>query len=231
MTMLLFLLLAVTAFEGCVRHIQPYEARKRDYRPDYEVMQTEVERTPGSLWSTRDNSSRLFADHRANRIADIVVVRIEENSTANQSANTQLAKDSGIAAQITAMLGAMKAFQKANPDFDPSQLIAGKFKNEFEGGGSTSRAGKIIATVPAQIRKELPDGNLFIEGHRVVLVNDEEAHFYVSGLIRPYDIDKNNSVSSSVIADAQIEFTGRGVVTEKNNVPWGSRLLDYVWPF
>ncbi|MFZ4532964.1 MAG: flagellar basal body L-ring protein FlgH, partial [Alsobacter sp.] len=60
--------------------------------------------------------------------------------------------------------------------------------------------------MPAIVRKILPNGNLFIEDHRVVLVNAEEQHFYISGVVRPIDIDQYNSVKSAMIADAEIEF-------------------------
>ena len=79
--------------------------------------------------------------------------------------------------------------------------------------------------------KVLGNGALYVEGHRVVLVNKEEQHFYISGVVRPEDIDTANVVRSSRIADAQIEITGRGAVSEKNSPGWLSRVLDYVWPF
>ncbi len=228
----IILLVLIAAFlGGCVNHIAPYEQKRREYRPDQQVVPEYRLRADGAIWSQRDSYNRLFTDPRASQINDIVVVRIEENSTANQSAQTQLGKDSQISAQIDNLMGALKLFEEANPNFDRKNLLGSVFKSDFDGGGKTSRAGKVIATVPAQIRTELPDGNLFIEGHRVILVNNEEAHFYVSGIIRPHDIDRNNSISSSLIADAQIEFTGRGVVTEKNRPGWGSRALDYIWPF
>ena len=228
---LLSFFLAFACCSGCVNHIKPYEQRKRNYRPEFEVVEIERERSTGSIWSEYDNANRLFSDPRAARINDIVIVRIEEMSQAKQSVNTVLKKDSEIAAQIDALLGALKTFEGEHPNFDRKNLVNSKYKADFDGGGNTARVGSVIATVPVQIKREFPDGNLFIEGHRVILVNNEEAHFYVSGIIRPYDIDKNNSISSGMIADAQIEFTGRGVVTEKNRQGWGSRAMDYVWPF
>ena len=225
------LLIILNLLSACVNHIKPYKPRKRDYRPDHEIINIEVVRSDGAIWSERDNVNRLFSDPRANRIGDIVVVRIEEVSSADTKANTKLNKYSELAAQVQNLLGALKTFQDKHPNFDRNNLVGSKYKADFDGGGQTVREGKVIATVPAVIRKELTDGNLFIEGHRVVLVNNEEAHFYVSGIIRSYDIEKNNSISSSLIAEAQVEFTGRGVVTEKTEPGWGGRAMDYAWPF
>lgn len=228
-----FIMLAVIGVlvTGCVNHIKPYKQKKRDYRQPISVVGQGIQPEDGSLWTSRSGSNRYFADPRAGQVNDILVVRIEEVSSADHGASTKVGRSSAIEAQIQNLMGAMKTFQSKHPNFDPSALVNAGFQSDFEGGGNTTRTGKVIATVPSVIRRELPDGNLFIEGHRVVLVNNEEAHFYVSGIIRPYDIEKDNSISSSVIAEAQIEFTGRGTVTEKNEPGWGSRVLDYVWPF
>jgi flagellar L-ring protein precursor FlgH len=228
---LIVVIAAIAFLAGCVNHIKPYKPRKRDYRPDLAVIPVEDMATDGSIWTPRANANRFFSDPRASQVNDIVVVRIEEVSKADQGAATAVGRTSELEAQVKSLMGAMKTFQQAHPNFNPESLISSAFKSDFNGGGTTSRSGKVIATVPSLIRSVLPDGNLFIEGHRVVLVNDEEAHFYVSGIIRPYDIDKNNSISSSMIAEAQVEFTGRGVVSEKQSPGWGSRALDYVWPF
>ncbi len=216
---------------ACVNHIKPYEPKSRDYRQSLQEIPMEEPRTEGSIWSERSNHNWLFSDPRASKINDIVVVRIEEKSSADHQAQTKLVKDSEISAQIESLLGTLKTFQDSHPNFDRANLIKSGYAADFDGGGQTTRQGNVIATVPSQIRKELPNGNLFIEGHRVVLVNNEEAHFYVSGVIRPHDIGKDNSISSWLIAEAQIEFTGRGTVSEKTEPGWANRALDYVWPF
>jgi flagellar L-ring protein precursor FlgH len=79
--------------------------------------------------------------------------------------------------------------------------------------------------------KVYDNGNMFIEGHRVVLVNNEEQHLYVSGVVRPIDIDEQNSIKSSMIASAEIEFVGQGTVSEGQQVPWGTRAASWGWPF
>ena len=77
----------------------------------------------------------------------------------------------------------------------------------------------------------MPNGDYYVEGRKVLLLNDEETHLYVSGVVRPVDISPDNSVASSYLADVELEYTGRGVLSEKQNVGWLSRALDYVWPF
>ncbi|MEO8877789.1 MAG: flagellar basal body L-ring protein FlgH, partial [Polyangiaceae bacterium] len=77
----------------------------------------------------------------------------------------------------------------------------------------------------------MPNGDLFLEGTKVVLINNEEYHLYVSGLVRPTDIAQDNTVASTRIADAQIEFTGRGDIADQQRKGWGARLLDTLNPF
>ncbi len=101
----------------------------------------------------------------------------------------------------------------------------------FSGSGETSRTESLDATVQAMVRQVLPNGNLFIEGYRVVTVNDEEQYLYVSGVARPHDIDESNEISSSHLADANIEFTGSGSISDQQSPGWLSQILGFVWPF
>lgn len=83
----------------------------------------------------------------------------------------------------------------------------------------------------ALVTEVLPSGNLKIEGSRVVVVNNEKQNLKLTGVIRPNDIGYNNTVPSSLIADAKIDFVGKGVISDKQNVGWGTRILDHIWPF
>ena len=87
-----------------------------------------------------------------------------------------------------------------------------------------------MATVSTVVKSVMPNGNLFVEGHRVVLVNREEQHLYVSGVVRPIDIDDQNAIDSSRIAEAHIEFVGQGVVSDAESPGVVSRAVGSVWP-
>jgi flagellar L-ring protein precursor FlgH len=104
-------------------------------------------------------------------------------------------------------------------------------KSAFAGKGETKRSSRVQASMAVRVKKTLPNGDLFIEGTKVLMVNEEELHIYVSGVIRPEDIAQDNSVGSSVIADAQIEFIGRGVLSENQSRGWLTRLLTAINPF
>lgn len=207
-------------------HVGNYQPKRRQYDVEGVNQEQQANLPPGSLWKDGRPASMLFTDARALRTNDLLVIRIEEVADAQRRADTNLERDSRSDAQIQAFLGLL---EKMNVGDD--LRVAGGSKTLFKGQGETRRSEYLTATVPAIVRKVLPNGNLFVEGHRVILVNAEEQHFYISGVVRPIDIDQENSVKSSLVADAEIEFVGRGVLTDNQRQGYLSRFLSWIWPF
>ncbi len=219
-----FLAAALLAAACGPSHIDKYVPKNRQYEPAASAVQGDQAPSPGSLWRDGRSPAMLYTDARALRENDLVVVKVEEIADAKRSSDTDMTHRSD--------LSATAAFMKAVGDTSPAQtILQGSFDKRFQGLGSTARTERLTATVPALVRKVLPNGNLFIEGHRVVLVNSEEHHFYISGVVRPIDIDQENSVKSSMVADAEIEFTGRGILSDNQRQGWLSRYLGWLWPF
>lgn len=219
MTSRLLLALALCLAACGPSHIAKYTPKHRDYEVPQANASDDRGVAPGSLWRDGRPASQLFTDARALREHDLVVIKVEEVADARRTADTDVSRSSKMQAAVTAFLS------NINKNIDVTTDTA------FTGSGSTARTEKLTATVPAVVRKVLPNGNLFVEGHRVVLVNSEEHHFYISGVVRPIDIDGENSVKSSMVADAEIEFTGQGVVSDSQRQGWLNRFFGYFWPF
>ena len=209
-------------------HIAEYTPKHRDYQPPAAKQDATSASSPGSLWQEGRPASLLFTDARALRANDLVVVKIDEEADAHRSTDTNVNTASTSAAKIDAFLGLLKHL---SPKLDPNLNIGGGSTTTFASTGDTARSEYLTATVPAVVTKVLPNGNLFVEGHRVILVNAEEQHFYISGVVRPIDIDQDNSVKSSMVADAEIEFVGRGILTDNQKQGWLSHYLGWLWPF
>lgn len=221
-------LVAAALLTGCgAGHIKSYEPKRREYQLPAQEERDPEATSPGSLWRQNRPASNLFSDARALHVNDLVVVKIEEIADAKRRADTDISRSSESEAAIAAFLGAVEKLKEQG--IDPR--VGGMSGATFTAAGSTGRSERLVATVPAIVREVLPNGYLFIEGHRVVLVNNEEQHFYISGLIRPIDINQENSIKSSMVADAEIEFTGRGVLTDNQQQGWFSRYLGWLWPF
>ncbi|MDB4973012.1 MAG: Flagellar L-ring protein FlgH [Myxococcaceae bacterium] len=183
----------------------------------------------GSLWP--ENGRGLFADFRAYRVGDLVTINIDESSQANGDANTNLDHESSESLGVPNFFGLTAAVAKAYPNLNPEKLIEFMGQSSFKGKGDTSRDTHVVGSIAVRAKKVLPNGDLFVEGTKVILINNEEVHIYVSGSIRSEDIDSTNAVSSSDIADAQIEFSGRGVLTENQQQGWFTKLFAKIRPF
>jgi flagellar L-ring protein FlgH len=216
---------------GCgPNHIQPFTARDRKYTPgEYAATRADAKPATGSLYS--EAQPGYLEDTRALRVGDIALIKINENATAQGGATTSLKKDTSRSASVDSLLGLMPALKKAYPNIDPSQLLKMASSADFNGQGTTQRAGTLKASIGVHVKQELPNGDLFIEGTKVVMINHEEYHLYVSGVIRPSDIEMDNSIDSSLIADARVEFTGRGDINDQVERGWLNKILDFVNPF
>lgn len=227
----LFFLSLILSVTGCAqKHIKDYEPRQRDYTLPVEISQAEQAREPGSLWNAQSQANTLFADLRAMRPGDILTIRVEEFANAQRGTSTTLQRQSELNAEIIAFLGLMEQVKKVAPSLG-DKLVDTKTSSAFDGSGSTGRSERLEATVPGIVKKMLGNGHVFVEGHRVVLVNNEEHHFYISGVARLQDIDEANAISSARLADAEIEFTGRGDLSDQQRQGLFARFWSRIWPF
>ena len=223
--------IAMSFSVGCgPAHISPFTPRNREYKPGkYAISEARGKPTSGSLFT--EAAPGYLQDTRAVRAGDIVTILIDEQADAKGDATTSLTKNTNRNASVTALLGLVPALKQSHPDIDPSKLIELAAQSDFTGDGSTHRKGQLTGNITVKVRDQMPNGDLFIEGTKVVMINNEEYHLYISGLIRPADVGPNNAVSSSRIADAQIEFTGRGDIADQVNRGWLTKLLDWANPF
>lgn len=232
MALMTLLALSMLSFSACTQaHIEPYKPKTRDYKMPVALGDTTQTGADGSLWSDSSQNNYVYADQRAMRAGDILTVQIEEFADARRDASTETDRKAEMNADIKSFLNVMAKLQKLDPDLNPEALVDASMSSGFSGRGETSRSERLTATVPVIVKKVFPNGALFVEGHRVVMVNQEEHHFYVSGLARYQDIDESNVILSSRLADCEIEFTGRGVVSNAQEKGWMGKFFDWIWPF
>jgi flagellar L-ring protein FlgH len=184
----------------------------------------------GSLWPGEQHS--LYADHKARTTGDVVTITISEKASATKEASTDSDRSSSISASIPHFLGVENSDTLAqNPNIDLANLIKADFANSFKGAGKTLRKEDLVASLTTQVIEVYPNGNLKIRGGKEVRVNDETQVIYLTGIIRPVDIMANNSVDSKYVLNARISYTGKGVISDKQNPGWMTRMVDNVWPF
>lgn len=184
---------------------------------------------PGSIFNEND-AQYLYADSRARRVGDIVMVNVVESSSATSEAETKADRESETEYGVTALFGRTK-LPLVGGTVGDAPLLGTSSSKSFDGKASTTRANKVTATVAARVINVMPDGLLQVEGARETKVNNETQYLVVSGLIRSRDVASDNSIMSTQMADAQIAYYGKGVVADKQKPGWLTRLLDHVWPF
>jgi len=194
---------------------------------DEQIPKPQMNYASGSLWQA--SSSGLAEDLKARRRGDIVTVVISEQASASKQASTGTSRSSTLNAGMPNLLGLEKTPLKGWVDL--ANLLNLSFDSKFAGSGSTSRQETLQATISTKVLDVLPNGNLMIEGRRNVKVNNEDQIIVLTGTVRSRDISADNTISSSLIADARINYSGKGIISDRQKPGWLMNALDWAWPF
>jgi flagellar L-ring protein FlgH len=224
-------------FAGCVKNKTPTTDhltsgfRPIDFQEEKQDVPKEHRRHASSLWVENNQDNFLFTDHKARQINDVVTVNILEDSDAQGKADTKTEKSNTIGAGVDGLLGFEQVAARKNPNMRLNSLIGATTTSKFDGKGETKRSGKLVATMSCLVLDVLPNGNLVIRGQRRLRLNDEDYVMVLSGIVRQRDVSSDNTVASTMIADARIEYLGEGVMADKMKPGWFTRTFDKVWPF
>ncbi len=189
-------------------------------------------KTLGSLWQEENGRAYLYEDMRAMRVGDILTIKIVENHKGSKSADTSAERDSTI---NTSLAGSAIGYIgipgiRLGGEARRGLGIDGSSSNKFEGKGTTNREGTLTGTISSIVTEVLPNGDLRIEGRREVTVNSEKQLMTIAGIVRRVDVNTKNTVFSSAIADAKIEYSGLGVLGDIQRPGWLVRILDWISP-
>jgi len=180
-----------------------------------------------SLW--RNGSRAFFKDQRAHQVGDILTVKVNITDKANIANETQRSRankeDSGIdnffgKSKVPIMNTAM-----------PTRIFTADSSSSSDGKGSVNRQEALSTNVAGVVTQVLPNGNLVIEGKQEIRVNFEVRELIVAGVVRPEDIESDNTIDSSKIAQARIAYGGRGQITDVQQPRYGQQVLDVLLPF
>jgi flagellar L-ring protein precursor FlgH len=185
----------------------------------------------GAVYVEQSAFTDLFVNPKAKRVGDIITIKIVENSSATNNANTTTGRSSNLAGQMNAFFNFENKYTADQDTFNPFGSVKGGMESEFEGTGSTSRSGDLSAYITARIVDVLPNGNFAIAGTREVQINNEKQYIILKGIIRPRDISSGNVILSTFISDAKIAYSGSGVIDDRQKPGWMANILNKAWPF
>jgi flagellar L-ring protein precursor FlgH len=203
---------------------------KPAYKPVQMPMPTPQPATynPNSLW--RNGSRAFFKDQRAHQVGDILTVKVNINDTAQFANETQRSRTTTEDSAITNFLGANTIANPAKAVL-PGALLTTNGDSSTDGKGSINRQEELQTNVAAVVTQMLPNGNLVIEGKQEIKVNFELRELVVAGIVRPEDIDSDNTIDLPKIAEARVAYGGRGQITDFQQPPYGQQVMDVILPF
>ncbi|MBS0363832.1 MAG: flagellar basal body L-ring protein FlgH [Proteobacteria bacterium] len=186
--------------------------------------------TANSLWRT--GARTFFNDQRARAPGDILTVLININDSANTKNQTSTSRTAGTNIGIPHLLGLESTLGKILPGgFDPANAISTNSKTSNDGSGAVTRQEQITLTIAATVMSVLPNGNLVIQGTQEVKTNNDVRQLTVAGIVRPEDISATNTIQHTQIAEARINYGGRGDGARVQKTPAGQSLIERFSPF
>ena len=183
-----------------------------------------------SLWTAQRSS--LLGDHRAQRSGDILTVVVEIDDQAQFSDTTGRSRSGSENMGMPSLFGIPQRLDAVMPaGASSASLVSTSSSSTFNGNGSVARNEKVTLRLAVTIVEELPNGVLRIEGQQEVRVNNELRQLLISGYVRPDDISRQNEITYDKIAQAQISYGGRGLLTDAQQPRYGQQLVDQLIPF
>jgi len=185
---------------------------------------------PGSI-PLRVNAVDLVADVKARNVGDVITIQVVESVSGESKAGTNLSNQRSLNAGIPNLFTAVESLAKHNPLLNLGNMANAASANSTTGTGDMTAADTFTATVSALVVAVNPSGTLTIKGERQLTLNGEDDTIHISGVVRPQDIDSNDSVSSTQVADLQLSITGQGQIRDKQGNGIGTRAMDWLWLF
>lgn len=180
----------------------------------------------------RPGAANLFRDNRAHQRGDILTIRVAVNDRATLDNASSRGRSGNESASIASLLGLDKLIDRIIPGKSTSGTGVGGTSNSLSSGqGSIDRAENISLTLSAIVTEVLPNGNLAVRGRQEMRVNNELRELVLTGLIRPQDIARDNSIRHHQIAEARVSYGGRGQLTDAQQARWGQQIYDALFPF
>lgn len=224
MSMAIFIVVILVMLTGCASVEQ---AKVLPNDPDFAPILPEMEEEPivptGSLFKP-NYVNNIYSDSKAHRVGDIISVILSESTQAQKNAKTELKKDSSATLDPVIGLGGNAVnFKNDAIQFGVNQT------SDFKGDSKTNQGNSLSGNISVHVLKVLPNGNLMIRGEKWLTLNNGDEYVRLTGIIRAQDITANNTIVSSKVANARIQYAGTGSFAEVQEQGWLSQFFNSSW--
>jgi flagellar L-ring protein precursor FlgH len=220
------LMISVLTLAGCAA--QQVAGPSPEYAPVVPQPKIASSVPTGSIFSP-SNADSWFGEKKTYQVGDVITVLLSESMNGSASATNEASRETSTdvltAAQI-ARIGSPGGLLLDSQNGTPIDTTVSS-----SGSGATGQSASLTGTMTAQVLEVFPNGNLMIRGEKIVNFSTGSEVIQVKGIIRPQDIQPDNTVQSKRIASAQISYKGTGQNANASRTPWGTNLLMAIWPF
>ena len=169
----------------------------------------------------------LFENAVARRVGDTLTIRLNERTNASKSSSTTTSKSTS-----ASLPGPTIAGRPVTHNGVPILEMSVDNESEFDGQGDSSQSNRLEGQLTVTVAQRLPNGNLLVRGQKWIGINQGQEFVRVQGIVRPIDIDPDNSVSSLKVADAVISYGAKGALADANAPGLLARFFNFKWlPF
>jgi flagellar L-ring protein precursor FlgH len=220
----LVLIISFLAISGCASIEQ---AKTLPDDPDFAPILPEMEETSiiptGSLFKV-NYVNNIYSDSKAHRVGDIISVILSESTQAQKNAKTELSKENSATLDPIIGLGGAAVNFKSNPiQFGFNQ------GSDFSGDSKANQGNSLDGNISVHVLRVLPNGNLMIRGEKWMSLNNGDEYIRLTGVIRAQDIGSDNTIISSKIANARIQYAGTGTFADMQEQGWLSSFFSSSW--
>jgi flagellar L-ring protein precursor FlgH len=169
----------------------------------------------------------LFENATARRVGDIVTIRLVESTNASKSSSTTTKKATSLD-----LPGPTIAGRPVTVNGTPILEAGLEHKTNFDGAGDSKQSNQLTGDITVAVVKRLANGNLLVRGQKWIGINQGREFIRIQGMIRPIDVQPDNSIDSTKVANASISYGGKGALADSNAQSWLARFFNSPWlPF
>ena len=222
---IVFLIGLSVVLSGCLKPINVKRATN-DFKPIKQRTLNIHRKDNGAIYQ-KGMRVGLFEDTTAKYVGDVLTIILLENTNASATSNTNSSKDNKVE-----LPGPTLAGQKVTKD--GVEILENKFngEREFSGQGTSAMNSSFNGKISVTVAEVLPNRNLIVRGEKMMMLNQSDEFVRFIGIVRPQDIEQDNSIKSTRVANVHMAYGGQGDLSQANKMgPLGRFFQSQAWPY